>query len=171
MAHTPVMLSPYDPRWATSFTEQRARLATLLAPWLAGPLEHIGSTAVPGLPAEPVVDILAQVASLDGRAGITEALTAEGWWPWPGDPHAAVRLRFLLPGPRDRTHHLHVRAAGDPEATALVRFRDALRADPARAVAYALLKSRLAAAHPHDAEAYAAGKSAFVAETLAAGPR
>lgn len=166
MADMPVTLTAHDPRWAALFTEQRDRLTTLLGPWLAAPVAHIGSTAVPGLRAKPVVDVLAPVASLDARATLVEVLSADGWLYWPQDPEAATRLWFLRPRPEARTHHLHVRAAADPGSAALLRFRDALRGDPALAADYARLKTGLAARHPDDREAYTAAKAAFVAEVL-----
>ena len=61
----PIHVVPYDPTWPVRFAEERAALAGVLAPWLAGPIEHIGSTAVPGLVAKPVIDIMAAVESLD----------------------------------------------------------------------------------------------------------
>ncbi|HEY1587217.1 MAG TPA: GrpB family protein [Polyangia bacterium] len=61
----PIHVVPYDASWPTRFAEERAALERVLSPWLAGPIEHIGSTAVPGLVAKPVIDIMAAVASLD----------------------------------------------------------------------------------------------------------
>jgi GrpB-like predicted nucleotidyltransferase (UPF0157 family) len=160
-----VYLVDHDPQWTVRFAEQRDRLAGLLAPWLAGPIEHVGSTAVPGLRAKPIVDILAPVASLADRDAIVAALRADGWWDWPDDPTPA-RLWSLRPDPAARTHHLQVLAAGDERIGALLGFRDALRADPALAGEYAALKERLAAAHPDDRDAYTAAKADFVARVV-----
>ena len=55
MRDEPIDLVPYDPTWLRKFEEERARLTQVLAPWLAGPIEHIGSTAIPGLIAKPVI--------------------------------------------------------------------------------------------------------------------
>jgi GrpB-like predicted nucleotidyltransferase (UPF0157 family) len=165
MSDMPVYLVEHDPQWTVRFTEQRDRLAGLLAPWLAGGIEHVGSTAVPGLRAKPIVDLLAPVTSLDERDAIVETLTADGWLHWPDDP-APARLWFLRPDPAARTHHLQVMAAGDERAAALLAFRDALRADPTLAAEYAALKDRLAAANPTDREAYTAAKADFVAAAV-----
>ena len=62
---TPVEIVPYDAAWPGLFEEERRKLLDAIGPWLAGPVEHIGSTAVPGLAAKPVIDIMAGVASLD----------------------------------------------------------------------------------------------------------
>ena len=60
----PVEIAPYDPAWPQLFIEEAERLGQGLAAWLAGPIEHIGSTAVPVLAAKPVIDIMAGVTSL-----------------------------------------------------------------------------------------------------------
>ena len=72
----PVEIVAADAGWADRFEEERALLARVLGPWLAGPIEHIGSTAVPGLAAKPVIDVMAPVESLDGsRPAIAAAET------------------------------------------------------------------------------------------------
>jgi GrpB-like predicted nucleotidyltransferase (UPF0157 family) len=170
MADMAVELVPYDPSWPVRFAEQRDRVSAVLADRLAAPVEHIGSTSVPGLWAKPVVDLLAPVGSLGSpaaREAMVEALSADGWLYWPDDPHWRTRLWFLRPRPEARTHHLQVVEHGGPRAGALLTFRDALRRDPELAEAYRLLKSRLAAEHQRDREAYTRGKAAFVAGVLA----
>lgn len=161
-----VELVDQDPRWAELFTQQRDRLAGLLAPWLTAPVEHIGSTSVPGLRAKPIVDLLAPVDSLAAREAMVRALAADGWLYWPDDPRADTRLWLLRPRPEQRTHHLHVVAHTHPRARALLTFRDALRADPALALRYQHLKEHLARDHPTDRSAYTNGKAPFITEVL-----
>lgn len=158
MAEMAVYLVPHDPQWTEAYAEQAARVGALLAPW-GVTVEHVGSTAVPGLPAKPIVDVLAVVDALHPE--MVPLLAADGWLHWAGDPTPG-RLWFLRPSPEARTHHLHVYARGDERALAQLAFRDALRADPALAADYAALKARLAAEHPGDREAYTAGKTDFV---------
>jgi GrpB-like predicted nucleotidyltransferase (UPF0157 family) len=111
-------------------------MSSAAADWLAGAVEHIGSTAVVGMPAKPVVDMLAPVRSLaEARAAVVPALAAAGWLYWPDDPCRTYRLWFLRPRPDDRTHHLHVIEHGDPHATALCSaprraHRDAVTTTP-----------------------------------------
>jgi GrpB-like predicted nucleotidyltransferase (UPF0157 family) len=156
----------YDPGWRDRFAEQQAQLAIVLKPWLAGPIEHIGSTSVPGLRAKPVVDLLAPVQSLaSARAAIPE-LASEGWLFWPDDPNRDYRLWFLRPRAEARTHHLQVIQHDDPNVRALLSFRDALRADPALRDAYAVLKDNLAGKYPADRNAYTNAKSDFVRSVL-----
>ena len=161
-----IEIKDYDPAWLTRFAEQRDRLADLLAPWLAAPIEHIGSTSVPGLRAKPIVDILAPVRSLAARAAMVDALSADGWLYWPDDPNSAERLWFLRPKPEERTHHLQVVEHGSPKARAVLAFRDALRANSALAREYEDLKLRLARQFPEDRDAYTDAKADFVARVV-----
>ena len=75
-----VQVSEYDATWPQKFVEQRDRLAIKLQPWLGGPIEHVGSTAVPGLAAKPVVDIAAPVRSLTDAHDARAVLEQDGWW-------------------------------------------------------------------------------------------
>ncbi len=102
----PIVLAPPDPRWPALFAAERDAIAAALAPWLTGAPEHIGSTAVPGLPAKPVVDILAPVASLDAALGAIAAAAALQYVHFPYRPE--LMLWFCKPGPARRTHHLHL---------------------------------------------------------------
>ena len=103
-----VILIDHDPAWRDRFIEQQAALSVLLQPWLAAPIEHIGSTAVVGLRAKPVVDILAPVVSLEAAHAAIPLLEQDGWLFWPDDPNRAYRLWFLRPRPDARTHHLQI---------------------------------------------------------------
>ncbi|HET7245013.1 MAG TPA: GrpB family protein [Streptosporangiaceae bacterium] len=83
MADAPVFIAQYDPAWLAGFGAQSGRVAAVLGPWLAAPVEHIGSTSVPGLPAKPIVDMLAPVRSLSQAQDAVGALQADGWVFWP----------------------------------------------------------------------------------------
>jgi GrpB-like predicted nucleotidyltransferase (UPF0157 family) len=156
----------HDPAWLARFAEEAARVSTVMARWLAEPVEHIGSTSVPGLAAKPVVDMLAAVESLTDGSAIVDALETAGWLFWPDDPGRDYRLWFLRPRPDARTHHLQVLQRGDAHAVALLAFRDALRADERLRSAYAQLKHQLAKQHPSNRNAYTNAKSDFVAGVL-----
>jgi GrpB-like predicted nucleotidyltransferase (UPF0157 family) len=161
-----VILIDHDPAWRDRFIEQQAALSVLLQPWLAAPIEHIGSTAIVGLRAKPVVDILAPVVSLEAAHAAIPLLEQDGWLFWPDDPNRAYRLWFLRPRPDARTHHLQIVHYNDPNARALLLFRDALRADPALLHAYATLKDRLAKRYGSDRDGYSDAKSDFVRSVL-----
>src|SRR5215471_4449299 len=161
MADQRVEVVGYDPGWHDRFAEQRPLVAELLRPWLAGPVEHIGSTAVPGLAAKPVIDMLAPAGTLSEVRAAIPVLEAAGWLLWPQDPCGHYRLWLLRPRPEARTHHLQVVEAGHPHARALVAFRDALRADAGLRREYASLKERLADQHRDNRNAYTNAKGAF----------
>jgi GrpB-like predicted nucleotidyltransferase (UPF0157 family) len=161
-----VEIVPYDARWHGLFLEERARLVALF-PALLRRVEHMGSTAVPGLSAKPIVDMLIEVTSLeDATAQIVPVLEADGYdylgRPTSGDDVPPFYAWFIK---RDkegrRTHHLHMVERDFPQWEALL-FRDYLIAHPDVAQDYAGVKQRLAAEFPNDRTAYTDGKSEFV---------
>jgi len=79
----PIEIVPYDSDWVVRFEEEAAVLRRELAPWLAGPVEHIGSTAVPGLAAKPVIDIMAGVETLAASLPAIAVATGLGYCYWP----------------------------------------------------------------------------------------
>ena len=162
-----VELVDYDPIWPDQFVAQSVVLTAQLLSWLAGPIEHVGSTAVPGLKAKPVVDMLALVWSLTQARAALPILQAAGWLFWPEDPNRHYRMWFLRPNPAARTHHLQIIQHDHPGAAALLRFRDALRRDAGLRDSYASLKDRLSEIHRNDRDPYTDAKSAFIREALA----
>lgn len=152
-----VELVEYDPAWPAAFETERARLAPLLE---GAEIHHIGSTAVPGLTAKPIIDMMALVDSYEHPVA---RLVAEGGYQYPQAFNATLAKRRFLgyPTPSKRTHHLHL--VDDPgELARYLRFRDRLRSDPALAAEYATLKRALAERYREDREAYTEGKSEFV---------
>ena len=157
---------PYDRSWPGRFEEERARLAEIIAPWLAGPIEHVGSTAVPGLAAKPVIDVMAAVESLEASRPAIEALTRDGWCYFPYRPESMHWL--CKPSPAARTHHLHLIPFGSPLWAERLAFRDHLRTHPDVAREYERLKRELAERYRFDREAYTDAKGAFVERVVAA---
>ncbi len=162
----PVDVVEYDPAWRHKFAEQRDRLMILLSGWLAEPVEHVGSTAVPGLSAKPIVDILAPVTSLVDARGAVALLEEDGWLQWSTDPNRSWRFWFLRPLPEARTHHLYLIQYDDPHAGELRAFRDLLRADDTLRDRYETLKRNLAKAFRDDREGYTQAKAPFVEDGL-----
>ena len=165
MQDAKIELVPYSASWPEQFTTEARTLYTALKPWLAGEIQHIGSTAVPGLSAKPVIDIMVPVSSLAEALPAIEALHGLNYvhFPYKRDE----MLWFCKPSPEHRTHHLHLVPAGSALWQLRLAFRDALRREPALASAYGHLKARLAAEHPHDREAYTEAKSPFIQAVLA----
>lgn len=156
----PVELVSYDSRWPQLFLEEHDLLHPVLHPWLKGPIEHIGSTAVPGLMAKPVIDIMAAVETLEGSKGAIAAVRDLDYLYAPY--RADVEHWFCKPRPSFRTHHLHLVPHGSGAWIAALAFRDRLRNDRAVAVEYSDLKTALSTRFKHDREAYTEAKGAFV---------
>ena len=164
MTDAKILIVAYDPAWPARFESERRVLQAVLARWLAGPIEHIGSTAVPLLAAKPVIDIMAPVHSLEGSRPAIEAAAAAGYL---YAPYKADAMHwFCKPSPSLRTHHLHLVAHDSALWRERLAFRDALRADPEVAAAYAALKLRLAREFHHDREAYTEAKTSFIFNIL-----
>jgi GrpB-like predicted nucleotidyltransferase (UPF0157 family) len=162
----PIAIGGYDPTWPDRFAEQQSALTELLAPWLTGPVQHVGSTSVPGLRAKPIIDMLAPVRSLPEAREAVPLLARHDWWFWPEDPAATYRLWFLRPAPVKRTHQLQVIEHDDPHAAALLGFRDALRSDARLRREYVELKEELARTHAGNRNAYTNAKGDFVRHVL-----
>jgi GrpB-like predicted nucleotidyltransferase (UPF0157 family) len=156
----PVRVVPYDPSWPLLFDRERAILQNALAPWLVGPIEHVGSTAVPGLVAKPVVDIMAPVRNLPESAAAISRVAELGYVYYPYRAH--VEHWFCKPSPSFRTHHLHLVPFGSRLWIERLAFRDCLRCDAAVAAEYATLKQRLAKQYEFDREAYTDAKAPFI---------
>src|SRR5262245_47756059 len=155
-----VEIVEYDPSWPALFEAERQALARTLAPWLTGSIEHIGSTAIPGLAAKPVVDIMAAVSTLEGSRPAIDAATQLGYCYFPYRPES--EHWFCKPSPMFRTHHLHLVPIGSRQWLDAIAFRDYLRAHPAIAADYETLKRRLAREFHYDREAYTEAKRPFI---------
>lgn len=171
-----VAIAPYDPNWPRLFEEEKRHLQTCLPPELIGRIEHFGSTAVPGLAAKPIIDILVEVPSLDATEKIiTPVLQSQGydyfWRPSWCDENIPAYIWFIK---RDatgrRTHHVHFLEPDSPAWERLL-FRDYLRDHPETAREYQELKYRIAREHPNDRIAYAKGKTAFITRITRAAHR
>ncbi len=158
-----VEVAPYDPAWPAQFQAEADRLRPLFSDNLVA-IHHMGSTAVPGLSAKPILDLLVEVRDLARVDALNEALGALGYTPR-GEYGLPGRRYFprILPGATDRhTHHVHVYQTGNPENARHLAVRDYLRAHPDEAAAYAQIKQALADQHPWDIDAYVDGKDAYV---------
>src|SRR5260370_2646515 len=154
----------YNPAWSVQFQAEAATLTELLGPWLAGRIEHIGSTSVAGLNAKPILDMMAGVHDLTRASDAIPLLSRRGYIHY---QHRPATLAFYKPpgDPGQASHHLHLTEPGSSLWNERLAFRDALRADPALARKYQELKDRLAADGP-DLAVYTAGKRAFVVRVL-----
>jgi GrpB-like predicted nucleotidyltransferase (UPF0157 family) len=163
-----IVVADYDPAWPAMFEQERAKLDAALGS-LAVAIEHVGSTAVPGLAAKPIIDLLVGVRSLEeARSRCIEVLQALGYTYMPEYQSWLPDELFFrkgIPGPW--THHVHVMQPANPGWERRLLFRDYLRAHPDAADAYTSLKRRLAATFKDDIAAYRTGKDAFVQAAMA----
>jgi GrpB-like predicted nucleotidyltransferase (UPF0157 family) len=156
----PVHIVPYDPSWPCLFDEERQKLLKTLGSWLVGPIEHIGSTAIPGLAAKPVIDIMAGVETLDASRPAIDAVADLGYCYSPYRPDS--EHWFCKPSLAFRTHHLHLVPLGSRQWIEPIAFRDYLRVHSHVAAEYEELKQRLAHEYRFDREAYTEAKAPFV---------
>ncbi len=155
-----VVLKDHDPAWKVLFEAEKASLVESLGP-LARSIEHIGSTAIPGIRAKPVIDILVAVDDLR-LEDVEVVLTRLGYVHVPiGNPE---RLFFRKGMPR--TYHVHVVRQGGEEHRRHLLFRDRLFAHPEEAAEYQELKEELARRFREDREAYTDGKDRFIRSIL-----
>lgn len=163
----PVALHAYDPAWPRRFEQEARHLRRLLPHAQLGRIAHFGSTAVPGMVAKPIVDMLVEVPSLrsvlEDIAPVLERKGYELFWraSWRDNLSPDYTWFIKRDAQGRRTHHIHMLTADAPQWDRLL-FRDYLIAHPQQAVAYGALKRRLVQAHPGDRIAYARAKSAFI---------
>lgn len=162
----PIEIVSYDPSWPRQFLEERDLLAQTLGAWILGGIEHVGSTAVPGLDAKPVIDIMVGVHDLDSSRPAIPAAEAVGYSYAPYRPD--VMHWFCKPSPAFRTHHLHMVPFQSRKWIERLAFRDYLRAHPDAAAEYAELKRSLADRFKFDRERYTDEKGPFIENILRA---
>ncbi len=160
----PIRIVRYDPSWPARFDSERALLEGAIGSWITGGVHHVGSTAVPGLAAKPVIDILVGVKDLACSRECFAALAQLGY------QYAPYRTKemhwFCKPHFSHRTHHLHLVPTGSPRYRAELTFGEILRSHPDLAADYAKLKESLARDFEFDRERYTEEKAVFIEEAL-----
>lgn len=164
MKQASIELSEYDPEWRSDFEAERVFLLRVIGNWFLGGVEHTGSTAVPGLVAKPVIDIMFGVKSLEESRPAIDVLTANGYVYYPYKKN--MMHWFCKPSDAFRKHHLHLVPYESPLWKQRIQFRDILRSSREVAHAYAALKKDLATRFKEDREAYTDGKWPFIKAAL-----
>ncbi len=155
----PIVIVEYDPAWPEEFARLRDRAQAALGN-VAVAIEHVGSTAVPGLPAKDLIDMVVVIESDDDLPEAIARLERIGYEAR-GSVGVEGREAFHWPEGEKR-HHLYVSPTTSDELRAQVAFRDRLRRDPAVAAAYVALKRELAARFRDDRSAYTDAKTEFI---------
>lgn len=159
-------LSEPDPRWPALFAAEAGSIRAALDADPLPRIEHVGSTAVPGLAAKPIIDMLLIPEPEADWSRFVDPLESLGYVYWAENPRTdrMFFVKGMPPHGPARTHHVHVRRSSDA-ADALL-FRDHLIGHADVAARYEALKRELAERHPTDREAYTSGKGAFVETVL-----
>ena len=164
-----ITIVPYDLAWPSWFETEAACIRDVLGE-LALRVEHVGSTAVSGLAAKPVIDIQVSVASLEVLCPYSEPLARIGYSHIPLGPFDLVYPFFQKPAAWPSTHHVHLCVAASEQERRHLAFRDYLRSHPVVAAEYVELKRSLAAANDgatlESRERYSLTKSQFVSSVL-----
>jgi GrpB-like predicted nucleotidyltransferase (UPF0157 family) len=167
-----VVIVQYDRRWPLLFEREAARIREVLEPDLVATIEHFGSTAVPGLAAKPIIDLLVEVRSLtQAKQVAVSQLKSLGYDYWCDNPDRQ-RMFFVkgLPPKGPRTHHVHM-VEPDSRLWEHLLFRDYLRQHPEEARLYEGLKYDLARRYATDREAYTSGKADYIESVMQAARR
>jgi GrpB-like predicted nucleotidyltransferase (UPF0157 family) len=157
----PINVVDHDPRWAETFKHERERLAEVLGD-LALAIEHVGSTAVPGLAAKPIVDIMVGVERTPLPESTLIALGTLGYQ-YRGDSGVPGKQYFRT---NPRTRHLHVVEFGGEDWVRTLAFRDYLRTHPTAVLEYEALKRELAQFHRDNRNRYLEGKASFIRSVI-----
>lgn len=163
----PVIIVDYNPQWPALYEEEKGRLLGVIGHKVVA-IEHVGSTAVPGLGAKPIIDITVAVHRLADAEECIELLPSIGYEYIPPDKVGIPERRYFRKGlPGARTHHIHmVELASDFWERHLL-FRDFLRAHPEVAQQYYELKKGLATKYGEDREGYTEAKTSFIEPVVA----
>ena len=159
----PIIIEEYDPQWPKSFEGIRSRLEPAIGRFAAA-IEHVGSTAVPGLAARPIIDIDVLLKANDDLTHLVDKVSALGYRR-EGTAGIAEREAFQSPG-HDIRHHLYICASDRQEFLRHLALRDYLRRHPSDANEYARLKRSLSGRFSTDPEAYTQAKSEFIEGVL-----
>lgn len=160
----PIALTPYDAAWPVRYEVMRARLAGALCE-VAKRIDHVGSTAVPGISAKPIIDIQVSVGDVEDDDAYRDAIESQGFGLRWIEPHH----RYFRPPPGlPRDYQVHVCSVGSEWERVHLLFRDYLRAHPETAAEYAALKTELAMRYGGDRIGYTDAKGPFIEGVVAA---
>lgn len=165
LVEQPIRLRSHEVEWAARYEAERAVLEGVIGEQAVGGIHHVGSTAIPGVDAEPVIDILVGTEDLASAQACVEPLAELGY---------VFELRrsdeahsLCKPHPEQRTHDLHLVPADSVRYAQMLTLREFLRADLQTAIGYAAMKRDLAERHGVDRQSYTTGKISLIKAILA----
>lgn len=155
-----IKVVPHGPNWSKVFKAEADELAAIFGHEVVA-IHHIGSTAIPGISAKPIIDVLVEVHDIQKIDDFDEEMIKLGYQP-KGEFGIPERRFFIKGDDVNRTHHIHMFQAGHPRVERHLNFRDYMIAHPEEGQAYSRLKEELARRFPEDIEGYMAGKDGFI---------
>lgn len=161
----PIFLVPHDDRWKDSFNEIEETQTGHLAGWPGVRISHIGSTAVQGIWAKNIIDVMVEIPENVDMKDIAQILEQNGFIIMSsGTKRISLNKGYTEKGFADKVYHIHLRYAGDNDE---LYFRDYLNEHPAVAKEYETLKLRLWKQYEHNRDAYTAAKTDFISKWTA----
>ena len=149
----------YNPNWREMYKEESEKIKNILNDIVID-IHHIGSTAIPGIKAKPVIDILVEVKDIEGVDQYNHKMKELGYEAM--GEYGILKRRFFRKGENNRTHHIHIFQVGNEEIKRHINFKEYLIAHPDKAREYSKLKEKLANKYSYDVENYSNSKSDFI---------
>jgi len=151
----------YNPNWKNMYKEESEKIKNILNDIMID-IHHIGSTAIPGIIAKPVIDILVEVKDIEGVDQYNHKMAELGYEAM--GEYGIPKRRFFRKGGNNRTHHIHIFQTGNGEIERHINFKEYLIAHPYKAREYSKLKEELVNKYTYDVENYTNSKSDFIKE-------
>ena len=151
----------YNPNWKDMYKEESEKIKNILSDIIIN-IHHIGSTAIPGIKAKPVIDILVEVKDIEGVDQYNHKMKELGYEAM--GEYGIPKRRFFRKGRIKRTHHVHMFQVGNEEIEKHINFKEYLIAHPDKAREYLKLKEKLVDKYTYNVENYTNSKSDFIKE-------
>ncbi len=151
----------YNPNWKEIYKEESKKIKNVLSDIIVD-IHHIGSTAIPGIKAKPVIDILVEVKDIEAVDRYNNKMEELGYEVM--GEYGIPKRRFFRKGGNNRTHHIHIFQVGNEEIERHINFKEYLISHPDKAREYSKLKEKLTNKYTYDVENYTNGKSDFIKE-------